>query len=493
MKSARALTGVKGSMVRINDRGEVIVSVAVPVQHFRAVNGALLLSTQGGDIDQMVTAERLAILKIFAVAAVVMIALSLLLASTIAGPVRRLADSAERVRRRIRTRVEIPDFTRRRDEIGHLSGALRDMTNALYSRIEAIETFAADVAHELKNPLTSLRSAVETLPLARNENSRSRLLAVIEHDVKRLDRLISDISDASRLDAELQRQDMTSVDLRRLLNALTTVANETRRGNNVAVEVRFEGRGPTDTFSVPGHDSRLGQVISNLLSNAQSFSEAGGKLRIVCRRVKNEIEIVVDDDGPGIREDALERIFERFYTDRPHQGFGQNSGLGLSISKQIIEAHGGRIWAENRAGRRQRRGRADHRGRALRGPAARAMTGAGAASVHASAVLVGDRAVLIRGPSGAGKSRLAFDLILAGRAGQIPPAVLVGDDRVHLERERRAIGRTAGARTGRPDRGSRARDLQLRLRASGHRRPGGRSGRPRCRTAAAAGSAPGAD
>jgi two-component system, OmpR family, sensor histidine kinase ChvG len=310
----------------------------------------LMLSTQGGDIDQMVTAERLAILKIFAVAAVVMIALSLLLASTIAGPVRRLADSAERVRRRIRTRVEIPDFTRRRDEIGHLSGALRDMTSALYNRIEAIEMFAADVAHELKNPLTSLRSAVETLPLARNENSRSRLLAVIEHDVKRLDRLISDISDASRLDAELQRQDLTSVDLRRLLTALTTVANETRRGNNVPVEVRFEGRTPADTFSVPGHDSRLGQVISNLLSNAQSFSEAGGKVRIVCRRVKSEIEIVVDDDGPGIRDDALERIFERFYTDRPHQGFGQNSGLGLSISKQIIEAHGGRVWAENRAG-----------------------------------------------------------------------------------------------------------------------------------------------
>jgi two-component system sensor histidine kinase ChvG len=346
---SRALSGIKGSMVRINDRGEVIVSVAVPVQHFRAVNGVLMLSTQGGDIDQMVTAERLAILKIFAVAAVVMIALSLLLASTIAGPVRRLADSAERVRRRIRTRVEIPDFTRRRDEIGHLSGALRDMTSALYNRIEAIEMFAADVAHELKNPLTSLRSAVETLPLARNENSRSRLLAVIEHDVKRLDRLISDISDASRLDAELQRQDLTSVDFRRLLTALTTVANETRRGNNVPVEVRFEGRTPADTFSVPGHDSRLGQVISNLLSNAQSFSEAGGKVRIVCRRVKSEIEIVVDDDGPGIRDDALERIFERFYTDRPHQGFGQNSGLGLSISKQIIEAHGGRVWAENRA------------------------------------------------------------------------------------------------------------------------------------------------
>ncbi|MGJ5130895.1 stimulus-sensing domain-containing protein [Bradyrhizobium oligotrophicum] len=347
---ADALKGQKRSMVRVNSRGEVIVSVAVSVQRSRTIHGALMLSTQGDDIDQMVTAERLAILKVGGVASAVMIVLSLLLASTIAGPVRRLADSAERVRRRIKTRVEIPDFTRRRDEIGHLSGALRDMTDALYNRIEAIEMFAADVAHELKNPLTSLRSAVETLPLARNDNSRARLLAVIEHDVKRLDRLISDISDASRLDAELQRQDMTLVDLRRLLNTLTSVANETKLGTDVTVEVRFEGRGANDTFSVPGHDSRLGQVISNLLSNAQSFSAAGGKVRITCRRVRSEIEITVDDDGPGIREDALQRIFERFYTDRPHQGFGQNSGLGLSISKQIIDAHGGRIWAENRPG-----------------------------------------------------------------------------------------------------------------------------------------------
>ncbi len=173
---------------------------------------------------------------------------------------------------------------------------------------------------------------------------------MIEHDVKRLDRLISDISDASRLDAELQRQDMTLVDIRRLLTTLTSVANETRLGHDVAVEVRFEGRSPIDAFSVPGHDSRLGQVISNLLSNAQSFSEAGNRIRITCRRVRSEIEIMVDDDGPGIRDDALDRIFERFYTDRPHQGFGQNSGLGLSISKQIIEAHNGRIWAENRLG-----------------------------------------------------------------------------------------------------------------------------------------------
>ncbi|MEH6951671.1 sensor histidine kinase [Nitrobacter sp. NHB1] len=347
---AQSLKGEKSSMVRINDRGEIIVSVAVPVERPRAtIFGALMLSTQGDDIDQMVMAERLAILKVFGVAVVVMIVLSLLLASTIAGPVRRLADSAERVRRRIKTRIEIPDFTRRRDEIGHLSGALRDMTDALYNRIEAIETFAADVSHELKNPLTSLRSAVETLPLAKTDTSRARLLEVIEHDVRRLDRLISDISDASRLDAELQRQDEAQIDIRRLLTTLTSVANETKLGHDIGVDVRFEGN-RADTFSVPGHDSRLGQVISNLLTNAQSFSKSGGRVRIVCRRLKSEIEIVVDDDGPGIRPDALERVFERFYTDRPHQGFGQNSGLGLSISKQIIEAHRGRIWAENRPG-----------------------------------------------------------------------------------------------------------------------------------------------
>jgi two-component system sensor histidine kinase ChvG len=201
----------------------------------------------------------------------------------------------------------------------------------------------------LKNPLTSLRSAVETLPLAKTDTSRARLLEVIEHDVRRLDRLISDISDASRLDAELQRQDEAQIDIRRLLTTLTSVANETKLGHDIGVDVRFEGN-RTDAFSVPGHDSRLGQVVSNLLTNAQSFSKSGGRVRIACRRLKSEIEIVVDDDGPGIRPDALERVFERFYTDRPHQGFGQNSGLGLSISKQIIEAHRGRIWAENRPG-----------------------------------------------------------------------------------------------------------------------------------------------
>nr|WP_210252064.1 sensor histidine kinase [Rhodoplanes serenus] len=349
---AQALNGQKGSVVRIDDQGDVIVSVAIPIQRSRVVRGALLLSTQGGDIDQIVEAERLAILKVSLIAAGIMFVLSLLLAGTIAGPVRRLSDGAERVRRRIKTRVEIPDFTGRRDEIGHLSGALRDMTNALYSRIEAIESFAADVAHELKNPLTSLRSAVETLPLAKSPDSQARLLAVIEHDVKRLDRLISDISDASRLDAELQRSDSGTVDLRRLLATVVAVANEVKRGkgvNGVRVSLAFEGGGPR-SFQLSGHDSRLGQVVHNLVDNARSFSPEGGTVRVTCRRRDKELEITVEDDGPGIRPDALEKIFQRFYTDRPDQGFGQNSGLGLSISKQIVEAHGGRIWAENRLG-----------------------------------------------------------------------------------------------------------------------------------------------
>jgi two-component system sensor histidine kinase ChvG len=341
-----ALQGFKSSMVRINERGEVIVSVAVPVQRFRAVRGALMLSTQGADIDNMVGAERLAIFKVFLIAAGVMVVLSFLLAGTIAGPVRRLAESARLVRRRIRSRVEIPDLSHRRDEIGHLSGSLRDMTDALYSRIEAIESFAADVAHELKNPLTSLRSAVETLPLAKSDESRNRLLSVIQHDVKRLDRLISDISDASRLDAEMQRHEAQPVNVAKLLTTVVSVANE-RHDDGVTVTLNFEGGRPA-AFTVLGNDSRLGQVIDNLIDNGRSFSPAGGTVRVTCRRLKNEIEITVDDDGPGVPDEAIEKIFERFYTHRPHQAFGQNSGLGLSISKHIIEAHGGRIRAENR-------------------------------------------------------------------------------------------------------------------------------------------------
>ncbi len=346
---AKALSGTPESIVRVNDSGEIIVSVAVPIQRFRAVTGVLLLSTQGGDIDAIVTAERMGILRVFLVAALVMLLLSLLLASTIAGPVRKLADGAERVRRRMSHRAEIPDFTSRTDEIGHLSGALRDMTSALYARIEGIERFAADVAHELKNPLTSLRSAVETMPLAKSDESRARLLDVIQHDVKRLDRLISDISDASRLDAELQRQDAEPVDVVKLLTTVIDMQNGAPRDHGVTVSLTVadaaQGR---DAYLVLGHDSRLAQVITNLIDNARSFSPAGSEVQVSCRRTKKFVDVIVDDVGPGVRPDAIKKIFDRFYTDRPDQGFGQNSGLGLSISKQIVDAHGGRISAENR-------------------------------------------------------------------------------------------------------------------------------------------------
>ena len=348
----RALSGQTASLERTNALGQTIVSVAVPIQRFRAVRGVLLLSTQGGDIDAIISAERMAILRIFAVAAGVMLIVSALFAGTIAGPIRRLSAAADRVRRGVKARIEIPDFTDRSDEIGHLSGSLRDMTRALYNRIEAIESFAADVAHELKNPLTSLRSAVETLPLARNEDSRARLLAIIQHDVRRLDRLISDISDASRLDAELARTDAEPVDLVRLAETVVAVQNEVKRASPVFIRLAIAphpmGR---DAYIVPGHDLRLGQVITNIVDNACSFSPEGGEVRVFMQREPHAVTMSVEDDGPGIPPHALERIFERFYTDRPEeQGFGQNSGLGLSISRQIVEAHRGTIAAENRLG-----------------------------------------------------------------------------------------------------------------------------------------------
>jgi len=351
---ARALNGTPASVVRVNARGQTIVSVAVPVQRFRAVKGALLLSTQGDDIDTVIASERYAIFQVFAISAAVMIVLSVLLAGTIAEPIRKLADAAQRVRKGVKSREQIPDFASRHDEIGHLSGSLREMTKALYSRIEAIESFAADVAHELKNPLTSLRSAVETLPRAKSDESRGRLLEVIQHDVRRLDRLISDISDASRLDAELARNDAGPVDLAQVLETVVSVQNETRRGGQPKIELLTERRsqrpGGRDGFLVLGHDSRLGQVIVNLIDNARSFSATDKPVRVMLSRMANDVLITIEDEGPGIEPHALERIFERFYTDRPNEGFGQNSGLGLSISRQIVEAHRGSIRAENRFG-----------------------------------------------------------------------------------------------------------------------------------------------
>ncbi|MHB0951570.1 MAG: stimulus-sensing domain-containing protein [Allorhizobium sp.] len=346
-----ALTGVRGAVVRVTDKGELIVSVAVPVQRFRAVLGVLLLSTQAGDIDKIVHAERLAILRVFGVATLVNIVVSLLLSSTIANPLRRLSAAAIRVRRGAKQREEIPDFSARQDEIGNLSVALREMTTALYDRIDAIESFAADVSHELKNPLTSLRSAVETLPLARNDESRQRLMDIIQHDVRRLDRLISDISDASRLDAELARTDAEPVDLEVLLTNMVEISRQIR-STKKPVEINLvidQKPGTKGRFTVNGHDLRLGQVVTNLIENARSFvPEKGGRITVRLSRARGRCIVQVEDNGPGIQIENIDRVFERFYTDRPEaESFGQNSGLGLSISRQIAEAHGGTLKAEN--------------------------------------------------------------------------------------------------------------------------------------------------
>lgn len=355
-----AMNGAVVSVVRLNPKNEIIVSVSVPVQRFRAVLGALVLSTTGGEIDDVLAAERRNVLLTFAFVSLVTIMLSILLAGTIAEPIRRLAAAAERVRRGVDKRVSIPDFTARKDEIGHLSGALRDMTSSLYNRIDAIEAFAADVSHELKNPLTSLRSAVETLGMVKTDEQRARLVEIVKHDVRRLDRLITDISDASRLDAELARAEANPVDAARLLGTIVSLANETRKDNQAEIVLQVSPLAKTidatKGFVVLGHESRLGQVFRNLFDNARSFTAEGTKIVVRVRRVAADVEVRVEDSGPGIRPDNLERIFERFYTDRPEGSFGKNSGLGLSISKQIIEAHKGRIFAENRLGPRPAEG-----------------------------------------------------------------------------------------------------------------------------------------
>jgi two-component system sensor histidine kinase ChvG len=262
---------------------------------------------------------------------------------------RRLSAAAERVQTAGNARAEIPDFTERTDEIGHLSGALRSMTDALYNRIEAIERFAADVAHELKNPLTSLRSAVETLPRAKRPEDRERLNAIIQHDVRRLDRLISDISNASRLDAELAREGAERVDIEKLAETMVSMHQDMAATSNVTVELaKRVGRGAA---IVNGHESRLAQVLSNLVDNAVSFSPPGGMVRVALATDADDITITVTDEGRGISGDAS-RIFQRFYTDRPDtESFGDHSGLGLSISKQIVEAHKGTIKAHNRPDR----------------------------------------------------------------------------------------------------------------------------------------------
>lgn len=346
---ASALNGAPADFVRVDAQNQLVVSVAVPVQRLRAIVGAILLSTEPGDIDSVVAQERSSILRIAGIAAGVQIVLSLLMAGTIAGPMRRLSAAAERVQTAGNARAEIPDLTDRPDEIGHLSDALRRMTDALYNRIEAIERFAADVAHELKNPLTSLRSAVETLPLAKKPEDRERLTNIIQHDVRRLDRLITDISSASRLDAELARESAERVDVEKLAEAMVAIQKDVAAGRNVDVVLgKRAGRGAT---LVNGHETRLAQVFANLVDNAVSFSPPGGTVTVAISTEGETIKVSVTDEGPGITGDVT-RIFQRFYTDRPEtESFGNHSGLGLSISKQIIEAHKGSIRAENRTDR----------------------------------------------------------------------------------------------------------------------------------------------
>jgi two-component system sensor histidine kinase ChvG len=327
--------------------GAIYLAVSA-VDGSAGIAAVVAVSTAAGEVDDLVRAEREQLLQFFVVALLISIVLSLVLASTIANPLSDLADATElgrdkNARKLSPTRVRIPDLTGRPDEIGRLSAALRGMVGALYDRIESNEQFAADVSHEIKNPLASLRSAVSTLQRANTDDQRSRLYAVITHDVQRLDRLVSDISNASRLDADLVKEEEEEFDLLRTLrNICDYHAGEAR-----AKDVSFITDLPDAPILITGLEGRLAQVFVNLLSNALSFCDAGDAVRIWARKREDRILVVVEDTGPGIPDDALTKVFTRFYSERPQAQFGNHSGLGLAISKQIVEAHGGVIWAEN--------------------------------------------------------------------------------------------------------------------------------------------------
>ena len=336
----------------LRDGGELGVQliVAVPVQRFKLVQGALLLSTAIADVEESLREVRIAILELFAVGLGITVLLSLYLAGTIARPIHRLAEAAEAVRHGHGGADGIPDFSARGDEIGDLSRSLADMTRELSDRLVEIERFAADVAHEIKNPLTSMTSALESLARLEDPERRQKLLAIMRDDVRRLDRLISDISDASRLDAELARAEIAPVDIGHMMAALVEVHRETAKPGDPAVEL---APGDDGALIVEGDERRIAQLFENLISNARSFSPPGGVIRLAARRHEvggtAVVEVTVEDDGPGLPEGQLEAIFERFYTERPPgETFGIHSGLGLSISKRIVEAHDGVIFAENR-------------------------------------------------------------------------------------------------------------------------------------------------
>jgi len=327
----------------------LMLSVAVPVQRYKHVLGALMLTRGSEDIDAALLEVRVDILKIFAIALAVTVLLSMYLAGTISRPIRRLAAAAERVRHDHGRTQSIPDFKGRNDEIGDLAESLSEMTDALWSRMDAIESFAADVAHEIKNPLTSLRSAVETTSRLKDPEQQRKLMTIIQEDVGRLDRLISDISDASRLDAELSRTETEPVDIGAMLTTLVDIHQATNKGGaSVKLENISAGAEP---LMVDGIESRLAQVFRNVLANASSFAPKDSVITMTTSRRDGWIVIDIDDDGPGLPPGKEENIFERFYTERPdNEKFGTHSGLGLSISQQIVAALDGQIEASNRTG-----------------------------------------------------------------------------------------------------------------------------------------------
>jgi two-component system, OmpR family, sensor histidine kinase ChvG len=341
-----ALSGEGATTVRAGPQGGMVLSVAVPVQRYKQVLAALMLTKGSAGIDAAVLKVRLDVFKWFLLALAVTVLLSIYLAGTIASPILRLAAAAERVRSDRHRRHQIPDFGNRRDEIGRLAAALREMTQALWLRIDAIERFAADVAHEIKNPLTSLRSAVETAARINDPDRRQKLMNIILEDVSRLDRLISDISDASRLDAALSRENSEPVDVGRMLATLAEVTETTAMQNRTRLVLQLDLR---RDLVVNGIEGRLVQVFRNLIANALSFSPPDSTITLTARRENATVIAEVLDQGPGIPEGREQNIFQRFYSERPQtEKFGQHSGLGLSISKQIVEAHGGTVIAENR-------------------------------------------------------------------------------------------------------------------------------------------------
>ncbi len=332
----------------IDANGNTLFTVLTPIMQSGQPLGVVAIASAAGEIDKLVRSERERVLQMFVIATLVSIGLSLVLASTIANPLADLAAAAELgrdkdARKMNPGRIRIPDLTARPDEIGRLSGALRGMVSALYNRIDGNEQFAADVAHEIKNPLASLRSAVGTLRMIKREDQREKLLDVIDHDVRRLDRLVSDISNASRLDSELVKEEEEQFDLLNMVGNLSQYLGEDAKSKGID----FISDLPANPILVHGLEARLAQVFVNLITNAISFCEDGDAIRVWARKRENRVLVVVEDTGPGIPDQALSKIFKRFYSERPVEHFGNNSGLGLAISKQIVEAHGGVIWAEN--------------------------------------------------------------------------------------------------------------------------------------------------